>query len=207
MEVIIERITFLIVSFIQQTGYTGIGILMTLESANIPVPSEIVMPFSGFLAWRGEFTFWGVVLVASFGNLLGSWISYEIASRGGSVSLAKYGKYLLITKDDLECSRTLFNRFGSGIILVGRVLPIVRTFISFAAGIGHMNRAKFLLYTFIGSIPWNIALVYTGFVAGEKWSILEPYFRAFDWLIVLLIIVGTMWWVWYHFKHIKIIDV
>lgn len=203
MEIILEWLATTIVRVIETTGYAGIFILMALESANIPVPSEIVMPFSGFLAAKGVFTLWGLILVSSAGNLIGSWVSYEIALRGGRPFLARYGRFVLITQHDLNVADRLFARFGFPIIFFARMLPVVRTFISFPAGIGRMDRGKFLLYTFIGSLPWNFALSYLGIAVGENWKIFEHYFRIFDWFLMAILTGGVIWWIW---RHIKILN-
>ena len=200
MEFILGWLSHNILALIQYAGYLGIGILMALESANFPIPSEIAVPFSGFLVWRGVFTFWGVVLSATVGNLVGSVISYEIGAWGGRPFLQRYGKFFLIQEHDLNLADRLFQRFGSPIIFVGRLLPIVRTFISLPAGIAHMPRKTFFLYTLLGSIPWNAALAYIGFKAGENWHMFEGYFRAFDWLIGGIIVIVGGWWIWRHIR-------
>ena len=197
---ILEWIAEFIIAVIEYTGYSGITLLSLLESANIPVPSEIVVPFAGFLASQGTFSLVLVVLFASVGNLLGSWLSYELGYRGGRKFLLRYGKWLLISSRDLESADRLFLRFGSRIVFFGRLLPIVRTFISFPAGIVHMPRKKFLLYTFAGALIWNSALAYIGFVLGENWHAISGYARTFDWLIAALIIIGLGWWVMRHLR-------
>ena len=177
--------------------------LSALESANIPIPSEVVVPFAGFLIGEGTFTLLGIVLAATIGNLLGSWASYEIAVWGGRPFLERWGKWVLITRHDLELADRLFARFGSLIIFLGRMLPVVRTFISFPAGLGRMPRVKFLAYTFAGSLPWNFALAYTGLVVGGEWHVLKEYFHTFDWLIGGVIVAGGVWWIFRHIKLLK----
>lgn len=198
---ILEWIAELIITVIEYTGYTGITILSALESANIPVPSEIVVPFAGFLASHGVFSIVLVVLFATLGNLIGSWLSYELGYRGGRRFINKYGKWILITPSDIERVDRLFLRFGPSIVFLGRLLPIIRTFISFPAGISRMSRVKFLLYTFVGALIWNSALAYIGFVLGENWHTISEYTQTFDWLIAGIIIAGILWWIMRHFKH------
>lgn len=198
---ILEWMAEIIIMVIEYTGYSGITILSALESANIPVPSEIVVPFAGFLASQGVFSLVLVVLFATLGNLIGSWVSYELGYWGGRRFINKYGKWILITPSDMERVDRLFLRFGPSIVFLGRLLPIIRTFISFPAGISRMSRVKFLLYTFVGALIWNGALAYIGFVLGENWHTISEYTRTFDWLIAIIIIIGALWWIMHHFKH------
>ena len=176
IDVIIIWLSTFVIKIIETTGYWGVGVLMALESANIPIPSEIIMPFSGFLVTREVFTFWFLVFVGALGNLVGSLVSYCLGVRGGRKFLERYGKLLFIHKRDLKIADKLFLRWGSSIIFFSRIVPVVRTFISFPAGVARMNIWKFSLYTFIGSFIWSIILVYAGFWAGENWHFLSPYF-------------------------------
>lgn len=204
MEFILEHLTVSLIYLIETSGYIGIIFLMALESANIPVPSEIVMPFSGFLSSRGSFNFWLVVLAGSIGNLLGSGISYEIGLYGGRPFLKKWGRFLFITQHDLAMAESWFTRYGSWAIFISRMLPVVRTFISFPAGIVAMDRKRFLALTFLGAVPWNIALTYIGFIAGENWQKWEGYFRSLSWLIITLLVLAMALWIWRHFKMQRI---
>ena len=201
LEWVIENLSLFIISAIEATAYWGIVALMAAESANIPIPSEIIMPFSGFLVSAGKFNFWLVVLAGSVGNLIGSWVSYEIGLRGGRQFMQRYGKFFFVRHDDIELAEYWFTKYGSFVIFFSRLLPVVRTFISFPAGIARMDKKKFLFLTFAGSVPWNIALTYIGFVTGENWDKLEGYFRTFDWFIVAIIISGAAIWAWRHIKN------
>ncbi len=203
MEHILELFASVIIQVIETTGYAGIGFLMTLESANIPIPSEIIMPFAGYLVSKGEFGFWQVVLWGAIGNLLGSLVSYALGFYGGRAFLSRYGKWLFITPHDIALADRLFVKYGAIIALVSRVLPIVRTFISFPAGIAKMNIWKFSLYTFAGSFLWSIFLTYIGVKLGENWHSLEGYFRAFDWLIAGILLIFGVWWIVRHIKILK----
>ncbi len=196
----LEWVTQNISSLIGASGYFGVFILMTLESFNIPIPSEIIMPFAGFLAAKGELGFWWVVIFGSLGNLAGSILNYFFGYFGGRSFLMKFGKYILVHEKDLVRADNWFKRFGSSAVFFGRMLPVIRTFISLPAGIAEMNFGKFVLFTFLGVIPWNIMLTYFGFYLGERWSILEIWFRRLDWAIVALIVVLVAWWIWRH-KH------
>lgn len=190
----------LIIRVIEKTSYFGITVLMALESANIPIPSEIIMPFSGYLVFAGKFSFWCVGFFGAIGNLFGSIIGYLIGYYGGRPFVEKYGKYFFIQKKDLERADFWFLRYGQKIVFFSRMLPVVRTFISTPAGIARMNFKKFCFFTFLGALPWSIFLTFLGFKTGENWQKLEVYFRKFDWLIVILIILGVVWW---SYKKIK----
>ena len=200
---LVETLSNFVINTIEAMGYLGVWILMALESANIPVPSEIIMPFSGFLTTREVFSFWLLVFVGAFGNLAGSLFSYYLGAYGGRKFLEKYGKFLLIHKQDIETAQKWFARYGNSIAFFSRMLPIVRTFISFPAGVARMNVWKFSVYTFVGSFIWSALLVYVGFWAGENWHFLSPYFRKFDWAIVVVIAAGVIWWVARYIKEIK----
>ena len=193
----------IIINTIETTGYWGIALFMGLESANIPIPSEIIMPFSGYLVFQESLNFFWVILWGTVGNLLGSLLSYYLGYVGGRPFLLKYGKFLFISSHDVELSEKLFQRYGSFAILFSRVLPVVRTFISFPAGIAKMNIWKFSLYTFIGSFLWTWVLTYAGVLAGDNWNLLETYFKKFDWIILLFLILLGVWWIWRHVKAIQ----
>ena len=203
MEHLLEFLAGIIMQTIETTGYAGIAVLMALESANIPIPSEIVMPFAGYLVSKGEFGFWQVVLWGAIGNLLGSLASYGFGFYGGRRFLGRYGKWFFITPHDVALADRLFWKYGTIIAFASRILPVVRTFISFPAGIAKMDLRKFLLYTFAGSFLWGIFLTYIGVKLGENWHSLEGYFRTFDWLIAGILIMLGVWWIMKHIKHEK----
>ncbi len=182
---ILEFITQLISSW----GYAGIFVTMTLESALIPIPSEVVIPFAGFLAYMGEMNIWLIVLVSSFANVTGSIIAYEIGKYLGRGFIERYGKYVLLNMKHLALIERWFDKFGSLTVLFSRMLPVVRTVNALPAGIGNMNFFKFCLYTFIGSIPWNLGLVLVGYLLKENWNILEKYSLYVDILAILAVAV------------------
>jgi membrane protein DedA with SNARE-associated domain len=179
---ILEFITQLISSW----GYLGIFVTMTLESALIPIPSEVVIPFAGFLAYMGEMNIWLIVLVSSLANVTGSIIAYEIGKYLGRGFIERYGKYVLLNMGHLQLIEGWFDKYGSLTVLFSRMLPLVRTVNALPAGIGKMNFPKFCLYTFIGSIPWNLALVFVGYLLKENWSVLEKYSLYIDILAVFV---------------------
>jgi membrane protein DedA with SNARE-associated domain len=201
----IEQIIFYVTTFITNTidsmGYIGVVILMGIESAAIPLPSEIIMPFSGFLAATGRFTLFGLALAGAIGSVLGSWITYALGYYGGRPLVIRYGRYVLITQHDLEMSERFFARFGSWSTFIGRMLPIVRTFISVPAGIAKEPIVSFTVAAFVGSFIWSYFLAWLGFRFKENWHSLETYFRQFDVLIVAIIIVFIIWWIRRHLKN------
>jgi len=190
-----------IINLISSWGYGGVFVLMALESALIPIPSEIIMPFAGFLVWEGTFSFMTVVLWGALGNLAGSIIAYFLGFYGGRPLLEKYGKYILISHKEIELADNWFKKYGNFSIFISRMLPVVRTFISLPAGIARMPFWKFSLYTFLGSLPWAFFLTYLGIISGENWKNLEIYFRKFDWLIIIIIIAAIGWWLYNKRKN------
>jgi len=201
---ILAIISGFILATISKLGYFGVGLLMAIESANIPLPSEIIMPFSGYLVFAGRLNLWFVGLVGAFGCLAGSILSYYIGLYGGRPLIEKYGKYILISHHDLDLADRWFKKYGEVTVFFSRLLPIVRTYISFPAGIARMNFGKFCLYTFLGSFPWTLGLAYFGLRLGEQWEFLKEYFRKFDVLIGVIIMAGIVWYIARHVKRLKI---
>jgi len=195
---ILSWLASLIISVISGSGYFGITVLMALESAGTPIPSEIVMPFSGYLVTIGRFSFWLVTFWATVGNLFGSLLLYIIGYYGGRPLAIKYGRYFFFSQEELDKSDQWFKKYGSLAIFFSRMMPIVRTYISLPAGMVRMSLPKFVGYTFFGSVPWNLVLVYIGVLLGENWKDLEVYFRRFDYLIGIVIILGVIWWIRKH---------
>lgn len=208
MHEIIELLTGYIIHFIEATNYLGIFIFMTLESALIPIPSEITMPFSGFLASQGKLNFWLVVFVGAFANLVGSAVAYYIGYFLEETVIVgwikKYGKFLLITEEDYEKSRRWFQKYGNPIVFFSRLMPGVRTFISLPAGLAEMNIWKFSFYTFIGSLIWSALLTYVGVYFGENWHALEPIYRKFEFLIAGAGILFVLWYINHKLKIVKL---
>ena len=189
-----------VIVIISTLGYLGIVLTMTIESACIPLPSEIIMPFSGYLASIGRFSLFGVAVAGAFGNLLGSWIAYAAGYFGGEPFVARAGKYILLSAEDLRASQKWFGRFGEPAVLVSRLLPIVRTFISLPAGMARMNLARFSFYTFAGSLPWCLGLAWVGFTLGEKWPTIRGQFHRFDFAVGFILVLGIAWFIKRHFK-------
>ncbi|MCD1295724.1 alkaline phosphatase [Methanocella sp. CWC-04] len=191
--VLFEFLSLYITDIITQIGYLGIVFLMTLESACMPVPSEIVMPFGGFAAQRGDLDFFLVGLAGSVGCLIGSVLSYAVGYYGGRPILEKYGKYVLISSDKMVIADRWFERYGGKAVFIARLLPVIRTFISLPAGIARMDFKKFSVYSFVGSIPWCYALAYAGILLGENWKRLEDYWIYLDIAIVLGVVLFVLY--------------
>ena len=186
---------------ITSLGYSGVGLLMAIESANIPLPSEIIMPFAGFQVGLSHMNLWWVAFAGAIGCVLGSILSYWVGMIGGRPLIEKYGKYILISHHDLDKADSWFKKHGEMTVFVGRLLPVVRTFISFPAGIAEMNFGRFVTYSFIGSFIWSLILAWIGMKLGENWESLRQYFHSFDWIILSLILIGIIWYVWRHIKN------
>ena len=204
----LEILSNLIIHFIQTSGYLGIFILMTLESALIPIPSEVTMPFSGFLVTKGVLSLWPVILAGTLGNLIGSLIAYGIGfylEETVILSLVeKYGKFILMTKEDYSKSVAWFKKYGNSIVFFSRLLPAIRTFISLPAGLAEMNIWKFSIYTFVGSFIWSSFLAMIGVYLGNNWKGLEVYFRKFELVIGVLLIFGVLFYLNHKLKIVKI---
>ena len=193
-------------------GPLGVTLLMGIESACIPLPSEVIMPFAGFLAFKGQMSFlglgagspWAQILIAGlFGAIgcnLGSIPAFELGAWGGRKAVERYGKYILLNLDHLDQAHRFFVRFGSWAILLGRMLPVVRTFIALPAGIARMDRTRFHVLTFIGSLPWCLGLAWVGYILGERWDTLGVYFHRFDLALCLVFLAGAAWFVWSHIR-------
>ena len=204
---IIEILSGFIVATIAAMGYSGVVLLMAIESACIPLPSEIIMPFSGYLVSRGEMNLWGVGVAGAVGCVLGSLVAYWVGMYGGRPLIEKYGRYILLSRHDLDIADRWFAKYGEAIVFVSRLLPAIRTFIAFPAGVARMNLTRFVIYTFAGSLPWCLGLAYVGQKLGEKWNkddTLKIWFHRFDFVIGIVVLAGAAWWIWRHIKHSRI---
>lgn len=200
---LVETLTNLIESY----GLLAVFILMTAESVLIPIPSEITMPFAGFMAGRGILDFWTVVFVGTFANLTGSliayWLGYVKGEKWLRMAIKKWGKWLLIKESEYDKAKDWFQTKGQWVSFGSRMLPIVRTFISLPAGIAKMNIFLFSLFTFLGSFIWSALLTYLGLKMGQNWIAIEPYFQKFQFLIIGLFVAGIMFYVKSHLKKKK----
>lgn len=206
LEAIISILAKFIISLITSWGYVGVAIAMAIESASIPLPSEIIMPFSGYLVAQGEFTFHSVVLAAGIGGVIGSSVAYAVGYYGGETVvrrlIRRYGKFVLIHEYELDEAEEWFRRHGEAITFFSRLLPVVRTFISLPAGIAKMKFTTFILYAFLGTVIWCSALAYLGVKLGENWNTLGPLFHKFDAAIAAVTIVFGIWYIRYKVRKI-----
>ncbi len=206
---ILAALSAFIIAVISHSGYAGIVFLMGIESACIPLPSEVIMPFSGALVVASIATSYGrspfsLLLVATAGALgcnLGSAVAYAVGAYGGRPMVRRFGRRVWLTEHELDLAHNFFERHGSITVFVGRLLPIVRTFIALPAGVARMPQGKFHLYTFLGSWPWCFMLAYLGMKAGEHWDYLRDYFHKFDAVIAIVIVVTALWFLHSRWKN------
>jgi membrane protein DedA with SNARE-associated domain len=201
---IIEVLSTFIIAVISAGGYAGIVLLMAIESACIPLPSEVIMPFSGYLVYTGRFSLFWVATAGALGCNLGSLIAYYIGYHGGRPLVEKYGHYIFLSEVELRWADRFFDKWGDWAVFVSRLLPVVRTFIALPAGIAKMKQLRFHVFTFLGSWPWCFLLAWIGMRLGEKWDKdprLKEWFHRFDAVILGVIIIGAAWFVWSHWKH------
>src|ERR1700678_4566388 len=199
-----EKIIALLVSAIAAGGYTSVILLMAIQSACIPIPSEVIMPLAGYALAHTQLDLIILATVASLASNLGSIPAYWVGARGGRPMVERYGSYLLLSRHDLDRVDSFFARFGSLAVLIGRMLPIIRTFIAFPAGVAKMNQVRFHIYTFVGSWPWCYALAYVGMKLGDRWNSdprLKEGFHRFHLGVELVLLIGFVWFVWTHWKN------
>ncbi|SRR5579883_40956 len=201
---VISVLSIYIVAVISKGGYGGILLLMAIESACIPLPSEVIMPFSGYLVHTGRFNLIWVATVGAVGCNLGSLVAYYIGYYGGRPLVERYGSYILLSRKELDWADHFFARYGDRTVFISRLLPVVRTFIALPAGIARMPQLRFHIYTFVGSWPWCLALAYVGMRLGEKWDTdprLKMWFHRFDAVIAIALLAAAAWFVWSRWKH------
>ena len=200
----ITKLTALLLGLSAGAAYSVVFLLMALQSACIPIPSEVIMPFAGYRLGHSLLDLIVLATVASLASNLGSLPAYWLGAAGGRPMIERYGRYILLNTRDLDLAERFFARFGSLAVLIGRMLPIVRTFIAFPAGIARMNQLRFHFYTFIGSWPWCFALAYIGMKLGATWDS-DPRFKAvfhrFQLGVELVIFAGIVWFFWTHWKN------
>ena len=193
----------LITGFIAAAGYGGVALLMAVESACIPLPSEIIMPFAGYLTTTGQLSLFGVALAGAVGCNLGSAVAYWIGARGGRAFVLRYGRWVLMSQGDLAHAERFFARFGGFAVLIGRLLPVIRTFIALPAGIARMPLLAFHLYTFAGSLVWCYVLAWIGAQLGARWESdprLSATLHRFDVAIVAVVVLAAAWFVWHRLR-------
>lgn len=200
MEAILKPIALWIMDQISTLGYAGVVAMMAIESACIPLPSEIIMPFSGYLVFTGRFNLHLASLAGALGCAIGSVIAYYAGAYGGRPFLEKYGRYILIRKGDMDRADRLFQKHGEPVVFISRLLPVIRTFISFPAGVSRMHFGRFVAYSFIGSVPWCYFLAYVGKVLGQRWDSIRGYFHGADAVIGVVIGVAFAVWLYHHLR-------
>jgi membrane protein DedA with SNARE-associated domain len=199
-----EKIIALLVAAITAGGYPAVILLMAIQSACIPIPSEVIMPLAGWALAHSQMDLIILATVASLASNLGSIPAYWVGARGGRPMVERYGSYLLLSRHDLDRVDHFFDKFGSIAVLVGRMLPIIRTFIAFPAGVAKMNLFRFHLYTFIGSWPWCYALAWVGMKLGDRWNTdprFKEIFHRFHLGVEAVLLVGIVWFVASHWKN------
>ena len=199
-----EKLIAALVAFIASSGYAGVALLMAIQSACVPIPSEVIMPFAGFVLATTQTKLILLATIASLASNIGSIPAYWVGARGGRPMVERFGGYVLLSRRDLDLVEHFFNKYGSITVLVGRMLPIVRTFIALPAGIAKMNQFRFHLYTFIGSWPWCYALAYMGMKLGATWNTdprFKAFFNRFHLGVEVVLLAGIVWFVWSHWKN------
>jgi membrane protein DedA with SNARE-associated domain len=200
---VLTALVSFIVAVISAGGYFGVIALMAIESACIPLPSEAIMPFAGYLVSLGQLSLIGAATAGAIGCNIGSTIAYVVAAYGGRAAFERWGTYVLISHEELDRAEHFFARYGAVTVFVGRLLPVIRTFISFPAGLARMPMLKFQIYSFIGSWPWCFALAYVGMMLGARWNS-DPTFRRlfhqFDAAVVVVVLAGLAWFVWSRWR-------
>jgi membrane protein DedA with SNARE-associated domain len=200
-EKILTLAFLLIKSLIAKTGYGGVVVLMAIESACIPLPSELIMPFAGYLVFTGTMKLVWVATAGALGCNLGSLVAYEIGCYGGRPLVERYGRWVLLGRRELDAADRFFGRWGYLAVFVARLMPVIRTFIALPAGIARMPRVRFHVYTFLGSWPWCLGLAWLGMKLGENWRQLGKYFHRFDAVILLALAIGVFWFIRSHWQN------
>lgn len=198
-----EQATLLIIRIIEETGYGGIFLLMALEGSFLPIPSEIILPFSGYLVAQGKFSLWLVALMGALGNIVGTLGTYALARHGGLPLLHRYGKYVLVTRHDINAAQRLFAKHGARIIFVTRLFPGIRGFLPIPAGIAKMPLVPFVAYVFVGSFVWSLFLAYAGVLVGEHWERFARYAHEAGTVLVGVMLVGVAWWLKRQYTYLR----
>ena len=202
VEKILTFVSAFIITTISTLGYGGVLLMMAIESACIPLPSEVIMPFSGYLVSTGRFGLQAVAIAGAVGCLLGSYVAYFVGMYGGRPFLVRYGRYVLVPAHEIEIADRFFARWGSHAVFFSRLLPVVRTFIALPAGLARMDLWRFSVYTLLGSYPWCLALAYVGMKLGQHWRDVAPYFHRFDTAIGVVIVIGAAAFVYNRIRAI-----
>ncbi|MHB1132469.1 MAG: DedA family protein [Chloroflexota bacterium] len=194
-----------VIPFLEQLyasmGYLGVMVAMAIESACIPLPSEIILPMAGWMVALGRWDLWTAVIFATIGNTLGSSLAYAVGAFGGRPLLERYGRYILISKHDIELADRWFAKYGEWAVFFSRLMPIVRTFISLPAGVSRMNFVKFLVFSTLGALPWSLMLIYAGKLAGDNWTDIRAFLHNFDYLILAVLLAAVGYYIYRHVRR------
>ena len=198
----------LVTAIYEAVGYLGVALWVAIESVIIPIPSELVLPFAGFLAadpgsiepitgapWNIPL----LVVAATVGSLIGALVAYAIGYYGGRPVLLRWGRFLRFTEDDLVRTEGFFVRWGSWAAFLGRMVPVIRSLVSFGAGVGKMPLGPFVLFTVLGSIPWNLGLVVAGYLLGENWIVIGDFLKRYEYFVLAILVVVALGWIWLRF--------
>lgn len=185
----------------QTVGYLGIVVAMALESACIPIPSEVILPLAGWMVSRNVFTLWGATIAGTIGCVVGSVVAYWVGALGGRPLVERYGRYILLSSHDMAVADRWFARYGSGAIFFSRMLPVIRTFISLPAGVAGMPFGQFVIYTALGSLPWSFALVYAGKSLGDNWESIRTVLGKFDYAGAAIAVILVVLYIYRHVSH------
>lgn len=197
----------LITQVYEAVGYLGVALWVAIESVIIPIPSELVLPFAGFLVGEGTavepltgqpWNYWLTVLAGTIGATVGALVAYAIGALGGRPILERWGRYIGVSAADLERGERFFEKHGDAASLIGRMIPVVRSLVSFAAGVSHMPIGRFTLFSFIGSLPWTAFLVFGGMQLGSNWDTVSGILSQFEYAIVGFLLVLTVIWLWFR---------
>ena len=206
MDAVLQPVIHWIKTSVESLGYSGIVIMMGIESACIPLPSEVIMPFGGYLAYKhpAQYTVWWMGVSGALGCVWGSMVAYWAGKFGGRPFVERYGRYILVRHKDLDRADAWFKKHGEAAIFFSRLMPVVRTFISFPAGVSRMHFGRFIIYTFVGSLPWCLGLAWVGKALGNQWDTrLRAYFHKADVAIVLVLVALFALYIYHHVKGTK----
>ena len=197
----INNITQWATSILSQGGYLGLFLLSIIDRVGVSIiPAEAILPFAGFLIGQGKFLFWPIMIVITIGGLIGDLILYWFSFSYGRMFLEKYGKYVLVYKHDLDHADNIFAKHGGKTVLISRFLPVIRSLISIPAGISKMNLGKFIIFTIVGSVPWNLGLIWVGVKSGENLQAVTSYLDRFSFVIIIMLAIVVAW---YIFRHLR----
>ncbi len=197
---LLELLAVFAIDVISAIGYFGVFFLMVMESMVIPIPSELVLPFAGFLISRGDFSFLSVMIASSLGSIVGSLISYYMGKYGGNAFVINFGKYVLLDEQDLKKAEQWFEKRGEYTIFISRFIPVVRHLISIPAGIGKMPLKRFVLYTIAGASMWNFILIYAGYLLGEHWNRIKHYSEPISLTVAAVLVIAFVWFTYRHMR-------